>query len=730
MIRFCDMEVWVMNDDIEDIECRREGVRDELFYFFHQEGNEDKILFVNNECNEFQGLITYRLLLEAITKDSNHYIQREFVKADEQLFYHAKQCFATNPNIQYLPVLDKNNDVIYFCYNDYLTGVYDRIEACLTGFESKDQYLFIEDVYPNIEQVCIHGFNEWAFRIYHILKKRNVSVSVYGEQWELLLGITNVGEEAYVAEQTFDIWAESAPEQNDICNQISVFLSTFSKNSQQQAVLASNIDFLSMLATINAEYIECVVSAQLKKRGHCIFLAYVPSYEQLKTHTSFEEARYSKMLLSFKSTKIATVEQIKRVYGMTGEEIEKRNSQNPHYAEGEWNTKVIQIQDESFVLKQSVKYKRNRLYLIGPCIVDGSSLLLEDSFVSLVQEYLDFYQLDYSIAVSVISNERYHKYKDFLESLARNKNDIIVCIRQGNHRNVDRYLDLTNHIDIDFTDVYNKRPLKEEYFFDEPIHSNGKANRAMVKEMFEKHLIPSIESMDFSEEEAPLQKMELLTKDGLLALEQYLHRIERFLFRPKRPSTIGAIVMNCNPITLGHQYLIETAKTFVDYLYIFIVEEDRSFFPFKDRLHLAREAVSQLKNVSVIPSGAFILSYRTFPSYFEKEESRDIKIDAAADIELFATYIAPALNIQVRFVGQEPFDKITEQYNRQMELQLEDYGIRFLEIPRKEVAGQAISASRVRTLLERREFDKIRLLVPDSTYDYLVDFQNRDHLRK
>ncbi|MDO4191499.1 MAG: adenylyltransferase/cytidyltransferase family protein, partial [Bacteroidales bacterium] len=40
----------------------------------------------------------------------------------------------------------------------------------------------------------------------------------------------------------------------------------------------------------------------------------------------------------------------------------------------------------------------------------------------------------------------------------------------------------------------------------------------------------------------------------------------------------GCIVMNCNPVTKGHVYLIETAAKQVDTLHVFCVKEDASVF--------------------------------------------------------------------------------------------------------------------------------------------------------
>jgi [citrate (pro-3S)-lyase] ligase len=184
--------------------------------------------------------------------------------------------------------------------------------------------------------------------------------------------------------------------------------------------------------------------------------------------------------------------------------------------------------------------------------------------------------------------------------------------------------------------------------------------------------------------------------------------------------TIGSIVMNCNPFTFGHKYLIERAIEKCDFLYIFVVEEDKSFFPFSDRLSLVKAEMSGFPNVKVLPSGQYIISSITLPEYFVKEDKKDAVIDASKDIRIFATAIAPCLNISRRFVGEEPFDMITNQYNEAMIETLPRYGIEVFEIPRKlSPDGNPISASRVRKLLDARNFEEISKLVPQTTLDYL-----------
>ncbi|MCM1227451.1 MAG: adenylyltransferase/cytidyltransferase family protein [Clostridium sp.] len=183
---------------------------------------------------------------------------------------------------------------------------------------------------------------------------------------------------------------------------------------------------------------------------------------------------------------------------------------------------------------------------------------------------------------------------------------------------------------------------------------------------------------------------------------------------------IGSIVMNCNPFTLGHRYLIEKALEKCDFLMIFVVEEDKSLFTFEERLMLIKEGTKDLKNVKIIASGKFIISSLTFSGYFCKSELQDKKIDASLDINIFADKIAPCLNIKKRFAGEEPTDNVTRQYNQAMRNILPEHGIEFVEIPRLESDGEAISASKVRKLYEDKDFEALKKLVPETTLKYLI----------
>ncbi|MDR0761414.1 MAG: [citrate (pro-3S)-lyase] ligase, partial [Campylobacteraceae bacterium] len=75
----------------------------------------------------------------------------------------------------------------------------------------------------------------------------------------------------------------------------------------------------------------------------------------------------------------------------------------------------------------------------------------------------------------------------------------------------------------------------------------------------------------------------------------------------------------------------------------------------------------------------------------------------------------------IRFAGEEPFDNITRQYNNTMKMILPKYNIDFEVIKRAESNNnEPISASRVRKLLKDKNFDEIKKIVPNVTFEYLL----------
>jgi [citrate (pro-3S)-lyase] ligase len=179
----------------------------------------------------------------------------------------------------------------------------------------------------------------------------------------------------------------------------------------------------------------------------------------------------------------------------------------------------------------------------------------------------------------------------------------------------------------------------------------------------------------------------------------------------------GAAVMNCNPFTLGHRYLIETAAKECDRLYVFVLSEDKSRFSAAQRLEMVRLGTADLPNVTVLPTGPYLISSATFPTYFLKDREQAGSIQCLLDIEIFANHFVPRFGITHRYVGTEPLSPMTAQYNEALKAQLPGKGITLREIPRLETEAGPVSASAVRAALEENR--DIRGLVPESTLHYL-----------
>ncbi|GHT83822.1 [Citrate [pro-3S]-lyase] ligase [Spirochaetia bacterium] len=190
---------------------------------------------------------------------------------------------------------------------------------------------------------------------------------------------------------------------------------------------------------------------------------------------------------------------------------------------------------------------------------------------------------------------------------------------------------------------------------------------------------------------------------------------------------IGAIVVNCNPFTKGHLYLIETAAKQCDALHLFIVSEDQAAkavpaFPADVRRNLVLAGIAHLPRVYPHPTGPYLISAATFPDYFLKDGPGAIPpetVNTRLDLAIFAERFALPLGINCRFVGTEPMDPLTREYNRQMREVLPAYGVKVVEIPRLEAGGAAISAGRVRQLLREGNLQAIKELVPPATFAYL-----------
>lgn len=198
---------------------------------------------------------------------------------------------------------------------------------------------------------------------------------------------------------------------------------------------------------------------------------------------------------------------------------------------------------------------------------------------------------------------------------------------------------------------------------------------------------------------------------------------------PENAQNIAALVMNANPFTNGHLYLVEKAAAENDILHLFMVSEDASLVPYSVRKRLIMEATSHLPNICYHDSGPYIISNATFPSYFQKDESSVITGHALLDLTIFKS-IAQTLHINRRYVGEEPTSQVTGIYNKIMAEELPKSDIECIIVPRLEHDGTAISASTVRQAIHDGKIESIKPLVPEATYQFFTSSEADEIIKK
>ena len=234
----------------------------------------------------------------------------------------------------------------------------------------------------------------------------------------------------------------------------------------------------------------------------------------------------------------------------------------------------------------------------------------------------------------------------------------------------------------------------------------------------------------------------ILMENGRGGLPEY----RKYLESLARPGRNGAIVMNANPFTKGHRYLVEQAASLVDNLYVIVVREDRSRFPYAERKAMIDAGCAGLDNVIVCEGSDYAISAATFPTYFLKKLDDATDTQIALDLDLFVNHIAKPLGVTVRFAGSEPEDALTRRYNELMAeilpgtsvavvrqahqpdpelvkgsaLRQARRPIDFVEIPRLEQKGKPLSATSLRRALDKGGFKEAMEYIPVSSIPYLV----------
>lgn len=217
--------------------------------------------------------------------------------------------------------------------------------------------------------------------------------------------------------------------------------------------------------------------------------------------------------------------------------------------------------------------------------------------------------------------------------------------------------------------------------------------------------------------------------DELVFMEKTTYGFDFYIEELKKEKQSGekiaAVVMNANPFTNGHLFLVETAAKENDWVHLFVVSEDVSDFSTSVRKELVKKGTAHIPNLSIHDTKDYLVSTATFPSYFLKENTDVTHIHALLDATIFKNSIAPALDITIRYVGKEPYSVATNIYNEAMK---EIFGdeVKLVILSRKTADGEVISASRVRALLKEKKWEEIKRMVPKTTLNYLLSLDKKN----
>lgn len=717
MIRFIDKEVTCIG--LEKYK------RDWLFRYF-LDGNKTDIVLIYNG-SEYYGMTTYKSVL-ARTGEDGIIREKYIVREGTGLFADLREMFSRIPEENaYIPVFNSDMQLLYFAFEEN-TKIMTAIEETAFPFlEQEEKGLLIEQLYPQIKKVCIYDFNEFAFRFYRILKQRNFPVQVFGEKWSVFFP------ELYEREQIR--FGDAVSE--GIMNVYAEGTGNGTEDGAEKVIHATDgaWKFLLDIMTANVLCKLTELRDELCQKGIAAFTMIFPDFTELREYSLDEFYRHERLIVitgTLNITNECMKEQVRKCWckeAVSGDRYEDAIGllERKRILAAQKGSGDIRIGQKQFVDGMRT------VYLIGPCIVGGICVDAEDSFRTYVSKEIQNYAGNYQVECIGINARDVISFENAVKALTLYEGDIVIligyneiltCNMKAKLRDMSSAagIKIEDENDIDVTDILKRRT--DDWFWDCPIHTNQRGNAEIAKAVVEEYLAWHFGKQTISDK-APriLQAGKCnLPETGEREILQYIESVKAEQADLNRRT--GAIVMNCNPMTNGHRYLIEEALRQVDFLYLFLVEEDKSEFSFAERLRMVQAVTKTYKNMKVIPSGRFVLSWETMPLYFEKAKKQEETLDASWDLKLFGDKIAPGLGINVRFAGEEPKDHITRQYNETMKKLLPLYGVQFVEIPRLEAGREVISASAVRRYLQEGKMDMVRQLVPKEVYGILAERRN------
>ncbi len=555
----------------------------------------------------------------------------------------------------------------FYCYHEHYAD-YINIDFALSQLEQLE-CLSLQLLWKDrIESIIFEGCSEWVFQLYPMLKRENINVVVESEIWDIINGKVQLRHE-----NRKELRVNINSEKEELYREFSFVMEILQFNRWKIIN-----DVKKYLSQINANVFTCTI----------------PEFGDLKERSEEEEYR-NKMQIAITNGKLnindeCVMDSFQKIYGDDWKEIRRRCSDESMQ---HW---LQTIYDVEYYLKNRKIYShgggKNRCYLIGPCIVEGNACPEGKSFPDYLQKCLDEYLntkykvVAISIPFYVVSN-----YLEIVKNLSIHSNDITICIEPVSQRCIKSYFENWSMLpDFDLLPVYDARISTQHWFADTPGHTSVLANEKLAE-----YLVENIcKRINFQGVDCLLQR-----GDGYLLtsresqINAYFKSIDRFQ-SVKTGETIGAVIMECNPITLYHENLVGYARGQVDYLYIFIYTKEGKYHTYEEETDNINYFIKKWDNIKVNPfiklRGTNIVMPDFLPikisSYLERQLKKEREFDMQRDIEIFVQYVVNKLNISVVFAGQDSAEEHDNTIWEGAERTLEDNGVILKEIPKRELS--------------------------------------------
>ena len=361
-----------------------------------------------------------------------------------------------------------------------------------------------------------------------------------------------------------------------------------------------------------------------------------------------------------------------------------------------------------------------RIFLYGSCLAYGACVPSKDRISSFLQELVDN---EYVVVNLGVKNGR-SLLNDLLYMLNTGvrKGDIVIDLNRYRPE-ISREIRSFRKIH-DSSAFLNSHPDSSHCFLDSTFHANSAVCRSLaafihqlVSDEKGGKMITGENTVSYLQETGRLGRIDrsaILGKSLMHSYIEYVKRHKRFI---QEGTSVGSVILTANPLTRGHEYLVNYAKRHCSLLYVFIVEEDRFQYSTLERMSFAKKAFNN-PDIIVLSTGNTMTAFYTFPEYFSVSHASVARSDIqSADYHcfLFGKIVAPILGITKRFIGEEILGSITAQYNETIKRILPSYGIDVEVVPRLlDRDGIPISASRARSLTDREDWDNLaRMLSPE-----------------